>query len=383
MRRTLAALLALFALVATACGGAGTPADRLSAVGKATFSDSFHYEFTVDIDFAALGAEVDDPMFAQVAAGVNSFGLEGDHTTDANSMAVSVFGIDVFALVAIGEDRQFVKFDIGPLLSMGGGMTTEGLLAELEAADDIPPDLKPILMEYATPFLRGEWFEFVGFTQEEVMRLQKEFQALLSDVAPEDLASEFEAEFQRQEELNARIQAIFQDFVDGSAETLEEYAVVTESDVDGARVYDVAIRSDAVRQLIEDYLTAVFETMEDDASVAAEELADMRAELAEAFTKVPAQLPIVRVTARDGVIVRYEVDLGRILENIQDIGDDVPAPGTIVFAVDLSDHRQVDDIEVPTPAVTITPDDARSMMKLFARAMQDELAGYPADTDAY
>ncbi len=383
MRRTLAALLALFALVATACGGAGTPADRLSAVGKATFSDSFHYEFTVDIDFAALGAEVDDPMFAQVAAGVNSFGLEGDHTTDANSMAVSVFGIDVFALVAIGEDRQFVKFDIGPLLSMGGGMTTEGLLAELEAADDIPPDLKPILMEYAAPFLRGEWFEFVGFTQEEVMRLQKEFQALLSDVAPEDLASEFEAEFQRQEELNARIQAIFQDFVDGSAETLEEYAVVTESDVDGARVYDVAIRSDAVRQLIEDYLTAVFETMEDDASVAAEELADMRAELAEAFTKVPAQLPIVRVTARDGVIVRYEVDLGRILENIQDIGDDVPAPGTIVFAVDLSDHRQVDDIEVPTPAVTITPDDARSMMKLFARAMQDELAGYPADTDAY
>lgn len=322
-RRALAALLAVVALVAAACGGEpDDPNAALAEAFEATFDDSVAYALSVDADNGVLTDLAEDQ--GQLAALVGGLTLDGVVDEGATSLRVRGLGSTLLELRSLDDgETLYAQLGIQDLLAMaaGGDIDPAQLLAF--AAPDLPEDAREVL-EAA---LGGQWVAIEGGVDDAVAGAAEtgteEAEALLDDLTGGDVGG-----------------------------FLERYVTVDGEDRgDAVRTIEVAFE-------LREFLRATAALGEGlDGGPADADTGDLEADLAE----LPERIPGV-VTIRDGLVTELRFGLD---EPMRDAGATVD--GRLDLVLVLSDHGAVTPVETPDGALSITSEQLRDALGTLGR----------------
>lgn len=327
------AVLVLLALVAAACSESD-PQQRLEDAFGRTFDDSFAYQLTVEADEEALrGLGADS---AQAGAVLQGLAVGGRRDGDALELRVGFGGFDLLQLRSLGDEELYLKMaldQLGAFLGGGRGFDPDTTV--------VPPLQQAGVSEEVIAAVRaafnGQWVGIQGPIDSE--RLQEELGATPTATPT------------GQDE--AVREALCED-LEGFAECYLQVQEVTEED--GRTVFEVRLElRELARALAE-------------AAPTGEQVEDLDADLADLPEQVPAT-----VIVQDGVVTRLTLD---VAEAMRSGGSETQ--GSIEVRVDLSEHGEVEPIEAPDGAVSITGDQLADAMASLSELMS--IAGRPGPT---
>ncbi len=313
--RPLTTLVALLALVASACGGASAdPATRLSSAFEDTFDGSYAYRFAVDADRAALDTLGADA--GQAATFLGTFGFSGVvDGDDGMSFALGLgTGSPILELRSFGEEAFYVNVGLGDLLSLAGAgaFDPRDELAPALDALGFDTDVKAAVLD----LLDGKWVGVEG--QLDAERLQ----SLLGAQAP--TADE--------EEVADAAEELFGGGIDGF---FEEYVTVVdvEDTGDGVEQFEVALQ---LREL----LRAAAELNQRVGADEAMPMEDLEADLADLPETIPGT-----VVVTDDKVTEIRFDAAAFDEGVA---------GSILLTLSFSDFDEVDPLVKPEGATVLT-----------------------------
>lgn len=318
------ALLVLLALVAAACSQPD-PQQRLEDAFGRTFDGSFAYQLTVEADDEALqglGANS-----AQAGAVLQGLAVAGRKDGEALELRVGFGGFDLLQFRSLGEEELYLKMaldQLGAFLGGGQGFDPDTTVVPPLQQAGVSQD---VIAAVRAAF-NGQWVGIQGPIDSE--RLQGQLGATPTETST------------GQDE--AVREALCED-LEGFAECYLEVQDMTEED--GRTVFDVRL---ALRELAR----ALAE-----AAPTGEQVEDLDADLAD----LPEQVPATAVV-QDGVVTRLTLD---VAEAMRSAGTETQ--GTIDLHLDLSEHGDVEPIEAPDGAVSITGDQLADAMASLSELM--------------
>lgn len=308
VRSTLVAAAA--ALAVGACGGGGSPQERLEEAASRTADSSFAYEFTIEADEEAVRSF--GPEGQQAAGFLQSFAVAGQRAGETMELRVGVLGFDVLEVRSLGEHEVYLRLGIQDLAAVAGAQAGElsaNVVPQLEQAG-VPQEV----VAAVEAALDGRWVGVEGEVDERAL------QEALGAPATTDPSEQAE---HAKEALGGDIEGFVEQYVE----------VVDVREQDGNDVFDVNVR---LRELLRSLASA-------DPSGQVE---DLEADLAD----LPEQVAGT-VTVADDVIQRIAVD---VAEAVREAGGQVQ--GSVELQLDLSDHGQLEEVVAPDDVTTITGD---------------------------
>lgn len=328
-RRPIVVLLAVLALVVTACGSEPSdPNERLAEAFRETFDAPFSYRFVVEADREALDGLGQGA--GQAAAFLSGFAVEGVVHDDTASARVKGLGTDLMEMRAVGEEQLYVRLGVQDLLALlgGGGFAAEDVVPALESMG-VSPELRAAVLDLLT----GKWVGIEGgFDPASLGALAGGEDQQVDD---EEAREAFEDAF------GEDIPTFFERFVEVVGEP---------SDEEGVDNYQVLLQ-------LREILRAASE-MNEELGVS-DDLSreDLEADLAELPATVPGE-----VSVTDGVVTSIAF---RIAETVRDSGTELT--GDLDLIVDFSQHGEVEPVAAPEDATVVS---AEAVEELFAQLSQ-------------
>lgn len=324
------ALLAIVALVASACGQSDPTSELADALSDLA-EESFAYALTLDLDSAAAN-ELLGPDAGMAAGFVNSLALTGTKAEGAFSFSAGLMGFEPFSVRSYDDGRDvYLRVGVQEILaSFGADLDALGLSA-LADAPGAPGEL-------LSDLLGGEWVGFVDLDPDAMAEQQAE------------AGANYES-FQRLgEDLRVRLE--------DPEELLRDVTVVTETDVEGGTRYDIDIRTEpAVRELRE-----LFEPL---MSAFGEDEADLEADLQELLAEAPETIAGFSATVQDGDLTELRFDVGAMLASLNDTQTEID-PGDMVLSIAFSEHGSATVPERPADANTYTQEEMEELTEFFS-----------------
>lgn len=329
-------LLAVLTVISVSCSQPD-PQTRLENAFADTFDGSFAYELTVRADQEAL--EGLGGQGAQAGTFLQGLAVTGRRDGDAFELRLGFGGFDLLQLRSLNDEELYLKMALDQLGAfLGGGQgfdpdtTIVPPLQQAGVAEDV--------VEAVRAAFNGRWVGIQGQIDSDAL------QDAFGGATPSEPTNEDE---------EAVREALCED-LEGFAEC---YLVVQEVDEEDRReVFQVRL---ALRELVR----ALAE-----AAPTGDQVEDLGSDVA----GLPEQVPAT-VIVEDGVVTRLSLD---VAEAMRSGGSD--AQGSIELRLDLSEHGDVEAIEAPDDAVTITGDELADAIAAMANLMSlaGELEAPPA-----
>ncbi len=316
-----AALLAIFALILTACGGGGGGAasDPLSTLMQAlerTRTDGAEYT-------ASLESDGSDPALAMAGAVALTGAIHGDNM-DIN---VRALGSNLLAVRVI-DGEGYLRIDASAIAALTGESISGEDIQGMIAAGAVPPQAAEAL----TAVFEGRFLKLpsadalvegdeTGFVDSFIASATDSGD--LTEEQARKLASDLQAEFSQ----------------DGA---IEKYVTVAElAGAEGSTDFSVTLQIRAIMQ-------RVLDVVQDIEPMDADELAEAQADIADA----PETLKVMTVTVVDGYIELVAMDLADIGAQL-DAGEDAPG---VTLKIEFESFGSAPAIEVPTNFVELDPE---------------------------
>ena len=356
----LVSLVAGLVLVGAACGQGGLPADPTDAVGTAldsTFQNDYAFDFHIDVSDDAFPPGETQGSDAQFATIIKTLKVAGrvapgeDYGTGRTAVTVSAMGSQFIEVVTINDGEEpaaSLRVDLSPLAAFIGSTPTPEQVLEQLQLQEAPAEVK----ELVTALVNGDWVTVTGNFE------PGDFGDLGSEAPSIDPS---EAASAAREALGGDI-----------AGAIERFAVVTEREdaAEGTRVFDLELK---VRELAEALVGAI-------EGIVDEEIP--QEDIEEGLADAPETIGGFSVTTEGEVVTRLMLDVGEAARSAGEEGVEI-APGDVQVVLDLSDHGEIEAIEAPDAAVTISTDELAELFEQFEGQMggMGQGAGDAAQSD--